>query len=140
MQQRSFIILLVAIIVLGGTIGGALAGGIAIGKSQGQEDANQDFLSQFTDPETFQPNMGAFPGRGGTTGTVDEVEGDVMTLETPTGIVLVYITDDTTFQKMAEGRLDDILPGDSITVSGEAGDDGSIEATNIFITSGPISE
>ncbi len=39
-----------------------------------------------------------------------------------------------TIQKMEEGVLDNILPGDSITVSGKRNEDGSIEATNIFIT------
>jgi hypothetical protein len=150
MQQRSFITLLVAIIVLGAAIGGALFGGIAIGKSQGQEEANQDLFSQFTErfadsdmePGTFQPGMGGgmMGGVGGTMGTVDEIEGDVITLETPTGVVLVYITDGTTIQKMTEGSLDDILPGDNITVSGEEEDDGSIEATNIFIASGLFTE
>jgi hypothetical protein len=150
MQQRSFITLLVAIIVLGGAIGGALIGGIAIGKSQGQEEADQDLFSQFTErfadsdtePGAFQPGMGGgmMGGMGGTMGTVDEIEGDVITLETSTDVVLVYITDDTTIQMMTEGSLDDILPGDSITVSGEADDDGSIEATNIFITSGLFTE
>ena len=69
-------------------------------------------------------------------GVVEKVEGDVVTLSTSDGIVQVLIGDSSTVQKMDEGSLDEILPGESITVSGEQGEDGSIQATNIFITPG----
>lgn len=157
MQQRSFITLVIAVVVLGGIVSGVFAGGVAIGKSQGQEEANQELQEQFGQfpsgfdaenlPEgTSQPGegapagMGGLGGRGGTTGTVDTIEGNTITLETSADTILVYLTDDTTIQKMTEGSLDDISPGDSITVTGEAGDDGAIEATNIMIVSGLVIE
>jgi len=55
------------------------------------------------------------------------------------GDVGILIVDDTTIQKMGEGSLGDISPGQSITVSGERQEDGSIEATGIFVTPGFIS-
>ena len=79
------------------------------------------------------------PGGGGDTGTgavgtVAEIEADIITLNTPTGTAWVLITDSTTIQMMGEGSLDDISPGQNVTVSGEMGDDGAIEATTVFIS------
>ena len=142
MKQKSFIILLVVVIVLGGIIGGAFAGGIAIGKNQGREEVGQDLQSQivsrFGDRDfpqgTFQPGMGGLIRGAGAMGTVEEVEGNVVTLNTTEGTVSVLVDDDTLIQKMGEGSLDDISPGESITVSGEPEDNGDIKATSIFIT------
>jgi hypothetical protein len=67
-------------------------------------------------------------------GTVEKIEGGIITLTTPTGFVSVITSSSTTVQKMDSGSLTDIKTGDSITVSGETKDDGSIQATNIFIT------
>lgn len=150
MKRKTLFVLLAVVIVVGGAIGGAFAGGIAIGKSQGKEEADQELQSQLESlqsrfeergiPEgTSRPGFGGLPGRGGTLGTVDKVEGNILTLNTTEGIVRVLIVDDTTIQKMGEGSLSDISPGQSITVSGERQEDGSIEATGIFVTPGFIS-
>ena len=151
MKRNAFIMLLAAVVVLGGVIGGAFAGGMVIGKNQGREEADQDLqnrLAQMTsrfgqggtqqgtpEPGSEQPGgMGGLLGKGGTVGTVEKVEGNVITLNTREGAVHVLIADDTSIQKMGEGTLSDISPGENITVSGERKEDGSIEATNIFIT------
>ena len=47
MKQKSFITLLIVIVVIGGVIGGVFAGGIVIGKNQGQEAVDEDMQSQF---------------------------------------------------------------------------------------------
>ena len=149
MKQRSFVILLVAVVVLGGAIGGAFVGGIAVGKNQAEQEAVPDLQSQLTSRfgqraaqgDTAQDDrpqtgvFGGFMGRQGTVGTVEQVEGNVLTLNTMMGTtVRVLIADDTLIQKTGEGTLDDISPGSQVTVSGEAEDDGSINATSIFIT------
>ena len=145
MKQKNFFTLLVAIVVVGGLIGGAFAGGIAIGKSQGEERVSQELQGRFEQfslrfgqegmPQPGTQSSGGFFGRGGTMGTVEKIEGNVLTLNTMQGTtVQVLISDSTTVQKMAEGSLDDISSGDNVTVSGERNEDGSIDATNIFIT------
>lgn len=164
MKGKAFVALLTAVVVLGGVIGGAFAGGMAIGKGQGREEANQELqgrLSQLTpgfgqrgipqatqeetsqegaQQETPQPGsslpggFGGLMGRGGTVGTVEKVEGNIITVNTPQGSVSVLVADDTPIQKMGEGTIADISPGENITVSGEQKEDGSIQATNIFIT------
>ena len=150
MKQKGFIILVITIVVIGGVIGGAFAGGIAIGKSQGQEAVDEDmqsrleqFASRFGQGGGAQEGMpqqgsqlpGGFAGRGGTMGTVEKIEGNVVTITTMRGATIrVLISDSTAIQKMAEGELADVLPGASVTVSGEQQEDGSIKATSIFMT------
>jgi len=139
--MKRFVILLVAAVVLGGAIGGAFIGGIAIGKSQGREEVTQELqnrTSQFASDQqsglTPPTGAGMLFGRGGTTGTVEKIEGGIITVTTPTGSVSVITSSSTTVQTMDSGNLTDIKTGDSITVSGETKDDGSIQATSIFIT------
>ena len=64
---------------------------------------------------------------------MEKIEGSVLTISTIQGTIQILINDSTTIQKMDEGSLDDISPGDSITVSGEQQEDGSIKATNVFL-------
>jgi len=141
MKRKTFIILLVAAVLLGGAIGGAFIGGMAIGKTQGRTEVTQGsprWSGQLTAPSTqTNPQGGVLFGRGGTIGTVASIEGNTVTLTAPDGTtVRILISDSTTIQKMDEGSLDDLSPGESISVSGERGEDGSITATSIFITPG----
>ena len=137
MKTKSFVALLAVAVILGGAIGGALAGGIAIGRSQGSQTVQ---YSSTTGQGNFQlpGNYTGIPSGNGTTmGTVEKVEGNIVTLNTRTGTtVLVNIGNSTSIQKMSESSLGDISPGESITVSGNKNADGSIEARNITITSG----
>jgi len=143
MKAKSFVTLLVVAVILGSAIGGALAGGIAIGKSQGSQTnqysslpsglGNISGLGNFQFPGN---NTGIRSGSGTTAGTVEKVEGDIVTLNTGTGTVLVNIGNSTSIEKMAEGSLGDISIGANITVSGNKNADGSIEARSITIISG----
>lgn len=139
--MKRFIILLVAAVVLGGSIGGAFIGGIAIGKSQGREEVTQELqnrTSQFASDQqsglTPPTGAGMLLGRDGTIGTVEKIEGGVITVKTLTGSISVITSSSTTVQKMGSGSLTDIKTGDSITISGATKDDGTIQATSIFIT------
>ena len=146
MRRNAFVTLVVVAVVLGGVIGGAFAGGMAIGKDQGREEAEEDLQSQLSQVTSrlgqggvqqdspLAEGFGGVLGSRGTVGVVEQVEDNVITLNTREGTVLVLTSDSTSIQKMGEGSLDDILPGENITVSGERKEDGSIEATNIFIT------
>ncbi len=153
MKTKSFVTLLVVAVILGSAIGGALAGGVAIGKSQGKSEARQTLVSQIGQSSsttglgsgtTGQGNFrlpgnytGISSGNGTTIGTVEKVEGNIVTLNTRTGTtVLVDIGNSTSIQKMSEGSLGDISLGENITVSGNTNADGSIEARSITIISG----
>ncbi len=148
-MKRKVLIILLAVVLVGGLIGGAFIGGMAMGKNQGREQANQELQSQFQSgfgqggtqgtPQPGSPpsgGLGGLFGRQGTVGIVEKVEGNVMTLNAGEGTVRVLIADNTSIQKMGEGSLNDISPGQTVTVSGERKDDGSIAATTIFITQG----
>ena len=146
MKPKSFVSLLIVAVILGSAIGGALAGGVAIGKSQGKSEARQTLVSQIGQSSSTT-GLGSYPfsgnstgissGIGATVGTVEKVEGSVITLKTTTGtVVTVNIGNSTSIQKMAAGSLADISTGEVITVSGNKSADGSIEARRITITSG----
>ncbi len=152
MKQKPFLTLLVSIIVLGGIVGGAFFGGIAIGKSQAEEanllDLKSQFATRFGDTGdkgiikegTTQQNpllpgeLRGFMGKQGTIGKVESISDNVVTVETMTGVIEVTVTGDTSIQKMCEGSIENITPGDTITVAGESEEDGSIEAVSILIT------
>jgi hypothetical protein len=146
MKPKSFVTLLIVAVILGSAIGGALAGGVAIGKGQGKSEARQTLVSQIgQSSSTTGLGTSRFPGNytgitsgiGATVGTVEKVEGNIVTLNTRTGTtVLVDIGNSTSIQKMSEGSLPDISAGVNIAVSGSKNADGSIEARNITITSG----
>jgi len=136
MKTKSFVALLVVAVILGSAIGGALAGGIAIGKGQGKSEARQTLVSQIGQYSSTTGQGNATTGLGATVGTVEKVEGNIVTLNTSTGTtVLVDIGNSTSIQKMAEGSLADISAGVNIAVSGSKNADGSIQARNITITS-----
>jgi len=150
-KQKTFIILLIAIVVAGGAIGGAFMGGVAMGKSQGQQSALQNLRSQFTTRQgqtgtqngavtsgTDVPAAfgGAFIGRG-TAGTVSKIENGVITLTARDGSTIRVITSaSTTVQKTGTVTLNDIVAGESVSVTGETQQDGSVKATSIFVTTG----
>lgn len=152
--MKRFGILMILAVVVGGIIGGIFIGGITLGKSQGQEeitremqDRTSQYMSSFFQSDTqsstddqepaFTPPTGAFFGRGGSTGTVEKIEGNIVTVKTMSGNSVNIVTgSDTTFQKTDEGTLNDIEIGATITVSGETQEDGSIEANSIYINPG----
>jgi hypothetical protein len=69
---------------------------------------------------------------GVTSGTVTAVDGSTVTLELTDGsTVTVTTTDDTTVTTTEESTVDALAEGDSLTVVGEADDDGNVTATSI---------
>jgi len=111
MKRNALIIVLAIAMFLGCAIAGACGGG------QG-DDAQE------------------LPSSAAVTGAVEQVIGDEITISTAQGTVTVLVGEGTYIEKMGEGSLDDILPGENISVSGEEREDGSIEATQVFLTSG----
>jgi len=155
MNTKAFMLLLVGVLLLGGSIGGAFAGGIALGKSQGEETAQSTStsgttsgiggqfggeLSQQQLDQLRQQFQGtSIPGqtligRGGLAGTIESVEGNTVTVNTAQGPLQATIGADTTIQTFAEGTLADLQPGLQVTVTGQQAQDGTVQATSILIT------
>ncbi|MBI2164871.1 MAG: hypothetical protein HYU29_00480 [Chloroflexi bacterium] len=157
MVTKGFVALLVAVLVLGGGLGGAFAGGIALGKSQGEKEArsaqparstpvsgqqsqgqmSQEQLQQMR--QQFQGQLGqggdqGLMGRGGLTGTVEKIEGNVVTINTAQGPLRATISADTAIQMMSTGTARDLKMGLTVTVVGQRGEDGTVTARSVLIT------
>jgi hypothetical protein len=78
--------------------------------------------------------QGGFGGRG-TAGQVTAVNGSLVTIHNPqTGQdTRVKLGADTTVTKTVSGSAADIQPGVSVTVVGQPGADGTVNATNVII-------
>ncbi|WP_326956168.1 hypothetical protein [Amycolatopsis sp. NBC_01286] len=100
----------------GGTQGGTQAGtGTGTGTGTGQQG-------------------GGFRGAGGrgTTGTIDHVDGTTVYVKTAQGNdVKVSTSDSTTVGVTQPGKLADLKPGSTVTIQGQAGDDGTVAAQAI---------
>jgi len=158
MNTKAFISLLVGVLVLGGSIGGAFVGGMALGESRGEEVARsssameptsglpEGFQGQFSQEQLdqlrqrFQDQLGegaesqGFAGLAGLTGTVEKVEGNTVTVNTAQGPLQATIGADTIIQSFTEGTLADLETGTQVTVTGQRGEDGTVEARSILIT------
>ena len=77
---------------------------------------------------------GGFGGRGGTAGTVSDVEGSTVFLTDSSGNILkVNLAPTTRVTKTTAGTAADIQLGDSVVVTGAKGTDGSTAATAVVI-------
>ncbi len=109
----------------------------------------QQFQSGEFDPEAFAQLQeqfgGQFGGGGGgrrfggggggdgLTGTIETIEGDTLTINTPRGPLQVDVGLETTIQIFADGTLADLEAGMRVTVISERADDGSVVATSITV-------
>jgi hypothetical protein len=72
------------------------------------------------------------PAASGTTGTVKLVDGDTIYVQTADGTVVTVKTSGNTSVKTATtGTLKDVKAGESVTVQGAAGTDGTVTATSV---------
>ncbi len=70
-------------------------------------------------------------GRG-LTGTIDALDGNVITVDTPQGPLQATVTDETAIQLFSQGSLADLLEGLRVTVIGQR-QDGAVEASAILL-------
>ena len=72
-------------------------------------------------------------GRGGLRGTVTGIEGNTITLETSQGPLQVAVAEGTEIRLFSLGTVEDLTTGTTITVAGQRGEDGSLEASAITV-------
>lgn len=89
---------------------------------------------QFQDPASDDPAAQRFPGRGGASGIVEKVEGEVLTITTTEGPVEVILAEDTGISRISEASVDELQPGVQVTVMGPAGEDGRVEGVSVIIS------
>jgi hypothetical protein len=75
-----------------------------------------------------------FGGRGALTGSVNQVEGNTVTVETAQGAQQATINDETVIQRFAVAELEDLQAGAQVAVIGQLGEDGLVVARLIYIT------
>ncbi len=81
------------------------------------------------------PGATSTAAAGDTTGTVKLVDGTTIYVQTAAGDVMTVKTDGkTTVSAATKGKVKDVKAGQSITVQGAAGTDGSVTATSVITT------
>jgi hypothetical protein len=87
--------------------------------------------------QRFQSGQGfggqRFSGRDGLSGAIEKIEGNTITVNTPQGPLQATVTDETAIQLFAEGTLADLLEGMRVTVFGQRGEDGAVQARSILL-------
>ncbi|MBI2908583.1 MAG: hypothetical protein HYX92_13140 [Chloroflexi bacterium] len=125
--------LVLVVFVFGLGIGGAFGAGTVWGSINGAGKTT-------TSGATAQANAGAGAGQTGaafgaqgrgTTGTIDKVEGSVLTITTQQGPARVNMAKDATITAMKQVAADELKVGARILVTGDKQGDGSINATAI---------
>ena len=114
-------------------------------------DLSQEELARlreaFTSGGTGQPDLGQAPrqgqggafggagGRGfaGRTGAIEQVEGNTLTVSTEEGTLQAIIGADTTIQLFTEATLAELTEGMRVTVVGQPGEDGTVQALSIIV-------
>jgi len=126
-MTKSFILFIAFALAVGGAFGGVFAGGVVLGKTQGSEIA----LSQEANPlrQEFQNRS----HRGGLTGVIETVDGNVVTVNTAQSSVTATLMVDTKIRRFTEGTLSDLQPGMRVTLVGEPGLDGAVEARSVLL-------
>jgi len=124
---KSLMLLLVVFLALGGAFGGVFAGGVAFGKTQGEEIAL---------PLEANPPRQQFPNqshRGRLTGLIEKVDGNTVTVNTSQGPLSATFGVDTAIRRFAEGTPSDLQPGTRVTLVGQPGLDGIVEARSVLL-------
>jgi hypothetical protein len=124
--NRATVVLAGLVLVIGGFVAGA------------QVEKNFGHLPSAT-PTAFPTGVGRFAGGaapsptgGATTGTVKFVDGTTVYITMPNGDVLTVKTDGSTAIQLTQpGTVKDLPVGATVTVTGQAGSDGTMTATKI---------
>ena len=96
-------------------------------------DAFAQLREQFGDQFGGAGGGRRFGGGDGLVGTIETIEGDTLTINTPRGPLQATVGPETTIQVTADGTLADLEAGMQVTVTSERADDGSVVATSITV-------
>lgn len=77
-------------------------------------------------------NYGQRPG-GGVSGTLENIDGDTLTLTTQNGTATVTVNDQTTIEKTVTGSSSDLATGKFIEITGTTDSNGNITASTITV-------
>ena len=129
-MTKSFMLLLAFVLALGGAFGGVFAGGVAFGKTQGVEIDLPSEANPLRQQLQNQSHLGAL------TGVIEKLDGNVVTVNTSQGLQSATLGVDTTIRRFAEGTPSDLQPGMRVTLVGQPGVDGIVEARSVLLNPG----
>ena len=72
-------------------------------------------------------------GFGGLVGTIQSIDRNTITLDTPQGTLVAEVSGDTTIQMTAEVPLTELTTGMRVTMGGERDEDGTFQANNVLV-------
>ncbi|MEO6943571.1 MAG: hypothetical protein ABI053_02550 [Lacisediminihabitans sp.] len=112
-----------------------IAGGVLIGRSGASANQGNLARGQFASGQgtgTGQQGGGGFAGGGFTSGTIVTIDGTTITVKAQDGTQKTVTTSgDTKVTKTSASSVDALKKGETITVIGATGSDGSVTATTI---------
>lgn len=83
------------------------------------------------DGANFSGGGGGGGGRRGSMGQIKSIEGNVIIVSTQQERLQVTVTDATKYQRLVDGKLDDLQVGANIIVRGESDANGVVNAVSI---------
>jgi hypothetical protein len=152
---KAFLFLLVATLVVGVGLGGAAIGVVVLSNGDEEEtsyltlstqplarereaskdEANGSGITQIDQAPLAQSQVGqAFSDGGGLTGTIERIEGDVITINTFDGLSQASVGSDTFIQTFTEGTVADLEVGLPVRVVGQQGENGTLVARSLDVT------
>ena len=72
-------------------------------------------------------------GQPGLVGTIERIEGDVVTIITPYGPITASVSAETAVHLTSEGTTADLEPGMTVTIDGQPQGDGGFAATSVLV-------
>ena len=143
-MRNPFQILVVLTAIFGLGLGAAFAGGAYWGRRDARAATATPAAAQ-SGPAGGAGAAGATGGAGlggagaaaaqATTGVVEEISGDTVTVRTQAGgTVAVKVQPDTQVRQLASAAVSDIKPGQTVVVQGQPDVDGKVAARSVQIT------
>ncbi|MBC7232798.1 MAG: hypothetical protein H5T68_06125 [Chloroflexi bacterium] len=130
----------IAILVLAAVGGGAFYAGTKVGENRVLQNPARFFQQRargqggqfFTPSQTPQPGQRVAQGMGGgITGTIEEINGTTVIINTGQDTIRVQTTDTTLIEKYMAVTVGDLQVGERVIVMGSKNDDGSYTARSI---------
>ena len=94
-----------------------------------------ELVAQFPGNPGGGPLAGIGDGGPRMIGTIEALEGDILSLNTPVGPLQTTVGDDTTIASISEteGTLEDLTPGLRVNLTGERNEEGVLQAISIRV-------
>ncbi len=141
-MRNAFSVLLGLVAVFGLGLGLAFGGGVLYGRTTAAPAPTAATVA------AAGSGLGGIGGAGGTgaaqagaagrgnllAGVIEKVEGNTLTVRTPQGTSTVNLAADTEVRQTVPAQTADLKPGQTVTVTGTAGPDGSMQARTVTIT------